>query len=199
MKLSKLQAEYDESQRGEWWHYRDTLFLRVRPVAYKPYQRALRLAQIEYPRPDPAPGQTRVAPETLRSNEEAFATALLPAIVKHLLSDWWGADDDGAPVAIEEHGPTHIVGHAGTYALVALEHEGRLYRPEGELWQPMLRYEPELLLPKLAEPAYIVLCETIRNCASETEKRRAQEDLVALGKLLARSGGGASTEPITTS
>jgi hypothetical protein len=190
-KLSDIRADHDRDRGGSWFHWRGTIYLKVRRFGTRDYQRALRRAQLEHP----APGADATA-EDKAQHEERLGAALIPAIAEHVLVDWWGMDAEEAPIEIAGATDTPVAVVDGV-ELRSLEFAGVIYRPEGSKWQQVEPYSVARATEILADPRCADLLDAVRSAAHILDVRRIREDVAAVGKLKSTSAGTSSsaTEP----
>lgn len=187
-KLSEVRAEFEKHDGGHWVRFRGTIYLKVRGETSREYRRAQRLAQ--FANPDLNGSST---PEQKVAREEAVGAALVPAAAEHLLVDWWGMDAEVEPIAIENPPQTRVVADVDGEELLALEHGGKVYRPEGELWQEVVPYSAALARQYLADPACVELLNTVRITAKTIDQLRLMREVEALGKPRSSSSGKSTT------
>lgn len=187
-KLSEIRADHERDSSGSWFHWRGTIYLKVRRFGTKAYQRAVRRAQLELPAPaDDASVEEKAA------HEEKLGAAVIPAMAEHVLVDWWGMDSEVEPVELEDAGSPETVAEVDGVALKALKADGKLYRPESGSWQEMEPFSAARAREILSDPACADLLDAVRTAAHILDVRRVREDMAALGKLKSTSAGTSSS------
>lgn len=187
-KLSDIRADHDLDQGGAWFHWRGTIYLKVRRFNNRAYHRALRRTQLE----NPTPGAEASAEEKA-AHEEHLGRALVPAVAEHVLVGWWGMDAEVEPIEIEGAPDSTLVASVDDTELRSLEIAGRVYRPDGALWQEMEPYSTARAAEVLADPRCADLLEAVRTAAHILDVRRIREDVAAVGKLRSTSAGTSSS------
>lgn len=202
MKLSQVRRRYERDLDGQWFWWRDTIYIQVRGFSHIGYQRAIRAAQSAHPAPpavteDSSADEVREHQKATEEREHAIGLALLPAVARELWLNWWGVDAEVDPVELDvgESPVVRVVATVGKFVLETLEHEGRSYRREGNLWQEMVPYTPELGLATLQDPKCADLLNAVRAASGQVERTTLVEDALALGKLRTTSAG---TSPMAT-
>jgi len=200
MKLSQVRTRHQRDLEGQWFWWRETIFLKVRGFSHPDYQRAARVARLAIPGPellgeDASDAEKEKRAAAVVEREHAIGAALVPALSESILLDWWGVDMETPPIKEKDLPgsgvPTpQLVATVGKIRLETLTCPGgRIFRKDGELWQEMVPYTPEAGLAAFRDPECADLLTGVREAAADCDLRVKREDALALGKLPSTSNG----------
>ena len=207
MKLSQVRTRHQRDLEGQWFWWRETIFLKVRGFSHPDYQRAARVARLAIPGPemlgeDASDAEKEKRAAAVVEREHAIGAALVPALSESILLDWWGVDMEVAPIEakalplaenVKAFAP-ELVATVGKIRLETLTCPGgRIFRKEGELWQEMVPYTPAAGLAAFRDPECADLLTGVREAAADCDLRVKREDALALGKLPSTSSGTSGT------
>lgn len=204
MKLSQVRTRHKRDLEGQWFWWRETIFLKVRGFSHPDYQRAARVARLSIPGPEALSEDASDAEKEKRAaeivaREHAIGAALIPMLAECILLDWWGVDMETPPIETKDlpggaAPEPQLVATVGRVRLETLECPGgRIFRKEGELWQEMVPYTPAAGLAAFRDPECADLLVGVREAAADCDLRVKREDALALGKLPSTSSGTSAT------